>query len=295
MSGTAVMISSISPKYVIAKSVNSLPNPMDEFLKFKSEPVTDSDCIKSESITDSDVCSVSSSNGSSGRKRKLDHLSQEEKVQRKKLKNRVAAQTSRDRKKAKMEDMEYKIATQASEIKTLADTCKSLKKEKDEMKQTYVKLERRCIEMERKLAEQDKELKQTRLDADIASRVIGSVTNTNGSAVSYINPLPQGLVAQSIMRNVRNNSTDHVTALLKVITLCMVYKTGSKDAMSTNLKNLPIASWEKLQPKWRKEMPPLRAMTNPNWQPFQNPLLDPQWEPQPMTMMMTSNDEPIWM
>lgn len=43
------------------------------------------------------------------RKRRLDHLSWEEKMQRKKLKNRVAAQTSRDRKKAKMDEMESQI------------------------------------------------------------------------------------------------------------------------------------------------------------------------------------------
>jgi len=51
-----------------------------------------------------------------GRKRKLDHLSFDEKVQRKKLKNRVAAQTSRDRKKKQMEEMQDTIELQSKRI-----------------------------------------------------------------------------------------------------------------------------------------------------------------------------------
>ena len=48
--------------------------------------------------------------GKPARKRaNLDHLSSEEKLMRRKLKNRVAAQTARDKKRVKMEGMEAEL------------------------------------------------------------------------------------------------------------------------------------------------------------------------------------------
>lgn len=268
------IISAIVPRYVIAKSVNSLANPMDEFLQFKTESI------------DSD--GGSSSNGSTtvGRKRKLDHLTVEEKIQRKKLKNRVAAQTSRDRKKAKMEEMESKIATQAKEIRTLTDTCKQLKKDKHDLEKVCKDLETRCENMERKLLEQ-----QEKYEANLTSRVIGSATKFNGSAVSY-NPQQLELVAESIARNARNSSSNsqnqsqstssQIQAVLNLITLCIAYKTGSKDVTSRNLNSLPTAYWEILQQKLKKtasQQQQQQESTNA----FQDqPLIKSQWEPQPL-------------
>lgn len=247
----------VVPKYVIAKSAKSAStsSPMEEFLQFKGVD----------------------SPHTSARKRKLDHLSVEEKIQRKKLKNRVAAQTSRDRKKAKMEDMEIRIAKQDGEIAQLRETCTSLRKERDDLKQMYGKLERRFVEMERRLAEQDKQLKEARLDSDIASRVIGSVTNTlTGSAASKpLNPLPQGLVAQSIARNVRRNSQDQISALLRIIALCVAWKGASTSSTANKSKSWPTASFEILQPK-------LKAMLRQKMAAIQDPLIEPQWEPQPL-------------
>lgn len=268
-SGKMSFINAIVPRYVIAKSVNSLANPMDEFLRCKSEPA------------DSD--GESSSNGSVtvGRKRKLDHLTLEEKIQRKKQKNRVAAQTSRDRKKAKMEDMEDKIATQAKEIKTLTDTCKLLKKERNDLEKVCKDLETRCDTMERKFQEQQEKF-------EAATRAIGSPTKFNGSAVSY-NPQQLELVAESIARraaeNTRSNasSSQNIQRILHLITLCMAYKTGSKDATLPSLSNLPTAYLEILQQKLRKTTSQQQQQESRK-NAFQEvkPLMESPWEPQPM-------------
>ncbi|XP_059608731.1 X-box-binding protein 1 [Phlebotomus argentipes] len=55
------------------------------------------------------------------RKHRLDHLTKEEKIERKKMKNRVAAQTSRDRKKMKMENMELAIQVLTEENEQLQE------------------------------------------------------------------------------------------------------------------------------------------------------------------------------
>lgn len=269
------VISAIVPRYVIAKSINSLANPMDEFLKFKEEPIDSDD-------------GESSSNGSTtvGRKRKLDHLTVEEKIQRKKLKNRVAAQTSRDRKKAKMEEMESKIATQAKEIRTLTDTCKQLKKERTDLEKVCKDLETRCGNMERKLLEQ-----QEMFASNLTSRAIGSPTKFNGSAVSY-NPQQLELVAESIAREARSNNnkslgnspSSQIQAVLNLITLCIAYKTGSKDVTSCNLNSLPTAYWEILQQKLKKTSSQQRQQQLQEAKnAFQHqPLMQSQWEPQPL-------------
>lgn len=101
-----------------------------------------------------------------GKKRRLDHLTWEEKFQRKKLKNRVAAQTSRDRKKAKMDDMERTIKDFSVENQNLKETCTLLQSERDELALRNEELERQMEELKQRLNE----------------RSVGCATTTNGSA-----------------------------------------------------------------------------------------------------------------
>jgi hypothetical protein len=53
------------------------------------------------------------------KRQRLDHLTPEEKLQRRKLKNRVAAQTARDRKKARMDDLEASVRSFEKEVRKL--------------------------------------------------------------------------------------------------------------------------------------------------------------------------------
>jgi len=60
------------------------------------------------------------------KRQKLDHLTQEEKMLRRKLKNRVAAQTARDRKKARMDELEDEVSALQNQIKQLTYLTDSL-------------------------------------------------------------------------------------------------------------------------------------------------------------------------
>merc|ERR1711963_1057194 len=70
--------------------------------------------------SDSEEGSDHNKSGKPIRKRaNLDHLSAEEKLMRRKLKNRVAAQNARDKKRVKMEDMDSDLARLKAHAKAL--------------------------------------------------------------------------------------------------------------------------------------------------------------------------------
>ncbi|KAF5306163.1 hypothetical protein FQR65_LT07439 [Abscondita terminalis] len=91
--------------------------PVPTILKYLSEASDDVHYIKTEDLA----------SAPRAKKRRLDHLTWEEKIQRKKLKNRVAAQTSRDRKKAKMEEMEQALQELFYKNEELMKECKELR------------------------------------------------------------------------------------------------------------------------------------------------------------------------
>uniref|UniRef100_A0A182W2F2 X-box-binding protein 1 n=1 Tax=Anopheles minimus TaxID=112268 RepID=A0A182W2F2_9DIPT len=230
-----------------------------------------------------------------GKKRRLDHLTWEEKIQRKKLKNRVAAQTSRDRKKAKMEEMEKTIQEQSEQIEQLQNRCSALDTEKGAMFGKYLDLERRFEDLQKRLlAQEQKVVKEEPQEDDVVvGGSVGCVTagRQTGSAASPRCPQQQGLYkcgpaeAQTTLPPTANDP--RLAALLKIIAICLLYKTCSKISTCPTSKSLlkpysqvSAQTWKTLIAQAARLMPkasaPASACLDQWWGPQQQ-----SWNPTP--------------
>lgn len=228
-----------------------------------------------------------------GKKRRLDHLTWEEKLQRKKLKNRVAAQTSRDRKKAKMEEMEFTIQQQTDQISELQMKCDTLQSEKEAIYSKYLDLEARFEELNRRLDEQQQQMTTIKSEpiAPVASHSVGSASTLLGSAVSAKTPQQQGTISMEAQTTLSQDETglkttdEKVAALWKIIALCLLYRTCSKTSTCPSSKSSPKAYWPMSQASWKalieeaaRQMPKMQAPAseclNQWWGPHQN-----SWNP----------------
>lgn len=148
------------------------------------------------------------------KKRKLDHLTWEEKLQRKKLKNRVAAQTSRDRKKAKMEQMEQALQQLFVKNESLLVECKNLKlanqKLQQENTELYNRLQAPCLSC-----------------AQAQNRSVGC-ESLNGSTASLL--LPKGRVTHPAAAL----SKQQTMVLLKIVLTCLLYRTSLMNSRQTS-------------------------------------------------------------
>lgn len=226
-----------------------------------------------------------------GKKRRLDHLSWEEKLQRKKLKNRVAAQTSRDRKKARMEEMEQTVNELTEQTEMLKNKCDSLQAINESLLIKNHKLDKE-VEM---LKEQLKQLQsaqelqpQQQKQEQVSQKSLDCVdfdSLLKGSAVSLINPLPQGMKeSKSMTQNKGYNNKrpvfdeSSVAALWKIVALCLLYKTCSKISTPLNWKSLPkvysqisLQTWKEAIQKATQMLPKMKAS--------QSDCLDQWWGP----------------
>ena len=143
------------------------------------------------------------------KKRRLDHLSWEEKLQRKKLKNRVAAQTSRDRKKAKFEQMEEALKELFKRNESLLQECKQLRTQNQRLTDDNIELRGK--------------LEQSWCANCTRNRTVER-DSQSGSAASEILP-PQGLETRSAA--VPSSKRAQQQAFWKLVLACLLYRTSS--------------------------------------------------------------------
>ncbi|XP_053984833.1 X-box-binding protein 1 [Hylaeus volcanicus] len=177
-----------------------------------------------------------------GKKRRLDHLTWEEKLQRKKLKNRVAAQTSRDRKKAKLDELEETVRNLREQNELLTQECAMLRSRNESL----------VTETKRLRKERDVKNAEESICSMCQGRV-GCAVSSLGSTVSPTYPLQQGgttQLASSLML------TPGAAILLKILTIYLLLKnclvTSKETITSSDSKNLQKVFCERLPQKWKQ-------------------------------------------
>lgn len=177
-----------------------------------------------------------------GKKRRLDHLTWEEKLQRKKLKNRVAAQTSRDRKKAKLDELEETVRALREQNELLVQECTMLRSQND------------ALVTEAKRFRKEREAKNAgEFVCSMCQGRVSCAVSSLGSTVSPTHPLQQGGAAQPAPSL---TLTPGATVLLKILTIYLLLKnclaTSKGTITSSDLKSLQRAYCEKLPLKWKR-------------------------------------------
>ncbi|XP_041059390.1 X-box-binding protein 1 [Carcharodon carcharias] len=224
----------------------------------------------SQSGSHHDPASASPGSSHGHRKRqRLTHLSPEEKALRRKLKNRVAAQTARDRKKARMSELEEQVLEMESENQKLQIENRLLHEKTHSLLSENRELRQR-LGMEVLDTENEKVLFQAKVDE--ISLAAGSAES---AALRLYVPLQQ---VQAQLSASLTTSTWILTAItlqtLSLISSWAFWTTLTQKPCSDSVKRSldPWLTWEIVPTV--KAMVPYQPPTLPLWGPHQQ-----SWKP----------------
>jgi X box-binding protein 1 len=230
------------------------------------------------SLGDSDSDSDDSGSGSgqmggTRKRRRLTNLTPEEKMIRRKLKNRVAAQTARDRKKQKMSELEEALALMEAENK-------KLQAENDLLKRSTCTLSRENVQLKERLQSPAVKAAPTEL-----KQVVKVETAPHPSGVVITEKLSEpesavllGPQQQELARTILSlMTTQYLSVALLIVSLmhCMTFWTNSTQpsaSLSQSTKNTenPSSPLHSTQSLRNPSLPPWWGSHQRNWNPSMN-------------------------
>jgi len=190
-------------------------------------------------------------NGQPGRKRqRLDHLTVEEKMMRRKLKNRVAAQSARDRKKVQMDQLEDEVAILKSEMASLRAENARLQVENSVFQeesfqfkaklQKIEELQQENVRLRQQLKEQEERVQK--------SSVVNHSNDGDQKSIEYASLI-------SVSQQKRQDSTVAARWMMLFIGWTMLnlmksstsYKNLKKSSLQKVFQLIPLEMWRKIQ------------------------------------------------
>jgi X box-binding protein 1 len=230
------------------------------------------------SMQDSDSDSDDSGSGSgvqiggTRKRRRLTNLTPDEKMMRRKLKNRVAAQTARDRKKQKMSELEEALATMEAENRKLQAENASLKRSTTTLSRENIQLKERLhspiTPQEVIIPKIEKQEEEEKFDVVITEKL-----SEPESAV--LTGPQQKELARTILSLV---TTQYLSVALLIVSLmhCIPFWMSSKTVSASNSQSTTSAqnptnsNLQTDQPPRNPVLPPWWGSHQRNWNPSMN-------------------------